>query len=113
MQKSAGDKQMEAQLVQHHHIEALRDVLNVARNAVKNQLQSEDLSKHEMKSILRKLTSLTDVVKHQRKVVTKANKATGQIRYSKYVHDKTQQVGCFSLTPMKPTKRSLIEYLVN
>ncbi len=48
MQKSPSDKQLEAQLVQHHHMEALHRVLNIAKNAA-NQLQSADLSKHKIK----------------------------------------------------------------
>jgi hypothetical protein len=57
--KSAGDKQLAAQLVQcHYHIEALGDAPNIARNTAA-KLQAEDLSKRDINAIARTLTSLT------------------------------------------------------
>jgi hypothetical protein len=59
MQKSSGDKPLEAHLVQHHHMEAPCSVSNVTQNAA-------NLSKHKIKSIARKLISLANAIKHQR-----------------------------------------------
>ncbi len=56
MRKSYGNKQLlEVQLVQHHHRSTPRCVLNIAQIAA-NQLQSEDLGKHQIESIARKFT---------------------------------------------------------
>ena len=104
--KSVGDKQLAAQLVQHRHIEALGDMMNIAQNAAE-QLQAEDLSKRDRNAIARNLTSLANAVKNQRHVVTEANKDTSQIAYSKYVHGRLKTTDTNQI-PMKPTKRTLL-----
>jgi hypothetical protein len=76
MQKSSGDKKLlEPQLVQHRLTETLRNVLNITQNAA-SQLQSEVLGKRKIKSVARKLTSLTDAVELQSggPVVTEVSK---------------------------------------
>jgi hypothetical protein len=63
---ASGNTQLELQLLVKycHNMEALRDVSDLAQDAV-NQLQSEDLSKREIKLFARKHISLPNAVKPQ------------------------------------------------
>jgi hypothetical protein len=102
MQKASGDKQLGVlQLVQHHHMEALQDMSDVAQDAA-SQLQLKTSANAKSNQLLESLHPL----------VTKTNKATSQIRYFKCVHDRLK-LDTLVLTPMKPTKRTLLQHLAN
>jgi DNA-binding phage protein len=103
MQKASGDKQLGVlQLVQHHHMEALQDMSDVAQDAGASQLQLKTSANAKSNQLLESLHPL----------VTKTNKATSQIRYFKCVHDRLK-LDTLVLTPMKPTKRTLLQHLAN
>jgi ABC-type uncharacterized transport system ATPase subunit len=73
MQKSStGDKELGVQLVQNHHMEALEDMSDVAQNAA-SQVQLKTSANSLLNQLLESLHPL----------VTKTNKATSHIRYSK------------------------------
>jgi hypothetical protein len=83
----SGDKQLlEAQLVQHRHMEALGDVSKAIRNAAEQVNSKNSRTQRELGSIARKLESVATVLDQQVGEGKEANNPTSQIAYSEYVH---------------------------